>query len=128
MAGHSKNVVICNDDVTEFETEHVCMQDDTTGDGSNIVKFIRHTIYDTTDGSVSSYYDTTINMTTAYTSVGTVSLCSEDNVKIWTELLCDTGSSGFGILTTGNQPSTVDGFSTKQYCVRYTCFYSTIWN
>ena len=61
--------ICAGDGVLGFDAENKCLCDD---NGT----FVRHVIYDTETGAVSSTFDTELDMVTPYNTVGTVDECS----------------------------------------------------
>lgn len=80
-------------DFPEYETEQKILCDDTTGDGTAIVKFFRHTIYDITNGRISSQFDTDLDGL-EYVPVGELEGCAEvTGETVSTEVGCLSDSA-----------------------------------
>lgn len=80
-------------DCPNYNIQQTILCDDTLSNSEAIVQFIRHTVYDR-DSSVSTVYDTELDMTTSYIVLGIVQDCSErqETQQIFSEEL-----SGIGI-------------------------------
>lgn len=63
-------------EIPEDNIRCVCLCDDTTDDGLNVVKFIRIVAINVASGTVSTVGDFTLDYSAPYTTLGTVSVCS----------------------------------------------------
>ncbi len=71
-----------------YEVEQSNLCDDTLNDGTNLVCFVRHTVYNKLDGTIVLTYETDIN-NNEYTVLGTVTKCVDEDAVLKYICKCD---------------------------------------
>ena len=95
----SANFEACVTNTPAVEVEQIIMCDDTADDGTNIVRYVRHTIYEVLTGTVVNTFDTSFDMTTPYVIQGAdqnLKCADAPVIKTWTQCMVDTFNLGVG--------------------------------